>query len=540
MNFKRFLLFISIFLTTSTTILFAQEAEVSKDTIISILSSDSIPSIETGKIVKSDEPTDSAEIAKILPNIDEIFQTPPPIEAIEENKDSLHKISKEKEHEKKKDSIHIIKKEEIEIPNFSRYITDLCKDVKNDSSMFRALESLNQLTLNKEDSTIYFGSPFFSDLVYMGLPLDIKWKLPTNFTTFLHTNSPRSLDESYTMMPLDVKSASVYDIRKDTRSEISRTRIDLYASIFTKLPSPSKNKSTLISTKPLKEVKFVDENISSKMAKKLEVQKPVAGPWKQKANAMIQFSQNYVSDNWHQGGSGNMAVLGILTGQLNYNNKKNVQWENNSEWRAGFMNVDDTTALRMFNTNDDILKINSKFGLKASGNWFYSSNMEFSTQFFMNYKAVNSEDLKTKFLTPVRMTLGVGMDYKYKDILSLMIAPVAYKFVYANDTTKINQNSFGVETGKKALNQIGSSLTAQFNYSPFRELQVSSKFKFYTNYEKVEVDWEIVGNFMVNRFLTTRISLNPRYDNTVIMAGSEKARIQFKELMSFGFSFRLH
>ena len=539
MNFKRFLLFISIFLTTSTTILFAQEAEVSKDTIISILSSDSIPSIETGKIVKSDEPTDSAEIAKILPNIDEIFQTPP-IEAIEENKDSLHKISKEKEHEKKKDSIHIIKKEEIEIPNFSRYITDLCKDVKNDSSMFRALESLNQLTLNKEDSTIYFGSPFFSDLVYMGLPLDIKWKLPTNFTTFLHTNSPRSLDESYTMMPLDVKSASVYDIRKDTRSEISRTRIDLYASIFTKLPSPSKNKSTLISTKPLKEVKFVDENISSKMAKKLEVQKPVAGPWKQKANAMIQFSQNYVSDNWHQGGSGNMAVLGILTGQLNYNNKKNVQWENNSEWRAGFMNVDDTTALRMFNTNDDILKINSKFGLKASGNWFYSSNMEFSTQFFMNYKAVNSEDLKTKFLTPVRMTLGVGMDYKYKDILSLMIAPVAYKFVYANDTTKINQNSFGVETGKKALNQIGSSLTAQFNYSPFRELQVSSKFKFYTNYEKVEVDWEIVGNFMVNRFLTTRISLNPRYDNTVIMAGSEKARIQFKELMSFGFSFRLH
>jgi hypothetical protein len=65
--------------------------------------------------------------------------------------------------------------------------------------------------------------------------------------------------------------------------------------------------------------------------------------------------------------------LGILTGQVNYDDKKRTQWENNLEWRTGFYTVfGDETALRSLNINEDILKINSKLGFKASGNWFYS------------------------------------------------------------------------------------------------------------------------------------------------------------------------
>jgi len=78
-----------------------------------------------------------------------------------------------------------------------------------------------------------------------------------------------------------------------------------------------------------------------------------------------------------------------------------------------------------------------------------------------------------------------------------------------------------------------------FSYAYAREIQIDSRLSFYTNYEKVEIDWEIVGNFTINRFLSTRISLNPRYDNTQILAAGDKARLQFKELLSFGFSYRL-
>jgi hypothetical protein len=120
-----------------------------------------------------------------------------------------------------------------------------------------------------------------------------------------------------------------------------------------------------------------------------------------------------------------------------------------------------------------------------------------------------------------------------------MLSPLSYKFIYANDTTEIKQRSFGISTGTKVLSQVGSSLRAQLSYSPMRELDINSKFYFYTNYEKIEVDWEIVGDFKFNRFLSIRLALNPRYDNTVFLAAGEKAKIQFKELLTFGLSYRL-
>lgn len=147
--------------------------------------------------------------------------------------------------------------------------------------------------------------------------------------------------------------------------------------------------------------------------------------------------------------------------------------------------------------------------------------------------------MKARLLTPVRLNIGVGLDYKYKKLFSLMLSPLSYKFIYANDTLNVNKKSFGILPGEQILSQIGSSFKAQINYSPSREIQIDSKLTFYTNYEKVEIDWEIVGNFRVNRFLSTRLSLNPRYDNTVILAEGEKAKIQFKELLTFGLSYRL-
>ena len=146
--------------------------------------------------------------------------------------------------------------------------------------------------------------------------------------------------------------------------------------------------------------------------------------------------------------------------------------------------------------------------------------------------------MKSTLLTPVRFNLGIGMDYKYQNKLSLYVSPLTYKFIYANDTINVSQNSFGIPTGENTLSQFGSSFTLQNNIKPSREIDIVSKLYFYTNYEKVEVDWEVVGSFTVNRFLTTRVQLNTRYDNTVIHAQGEKAKLQFKELLTFGLSYR--
>jgi hypothetical protein len=394
----------------------------------------------------------------------------------------------------------------------------------------------------KIDSLLLQDNPFFIELVFMGYPNNFKFESQPDFQLMYYGKKPAKLSESYIVQPkFQTAEQIISELRANARAEITRTAADVYVMSYDDLPDPNGTKSHILQGKPIKDIRFVDDNqVLNAAHRKLIVKQEELGPWQKNANSLLQFSQNMASSNWYQGGSSTMSVLGILSGQLNYDNKKYIQWENYGEWRMGFNSIlDDPKSLRAVNTNDDIFKINSKLGIKAGGNFFYSGSVDFSTQFFKNYKSVSSMELKSTFLTPVRLNIGMGLDYKYKKLFSLMISPVSYKYIYVADNVNVSPNLFGIKAGENHLSEIGSSFKAQLCYSPFRELQIDSRLNFYTNYEKVEIDWEIVGNFSINRHLSTRLSLNPRYDNTVILAKGDKAKLQFKELLSFGFSYKL-
>lgn len=400
-------------------------------------------------------------------------------------------------------------------------------------------DKLNAFKPVEIDSLTLESNPFFTDLVYFDKPLHLKWNAQDELLKLLRNNVENNIIYRYSQpfKTLDPNQI-VSELRSEIRRRISVTAPELFAFRSDRLPDTNALQSHAIAVKPLSKVQFTENENIDYTRRKLEVQKSKLSPWTKKANSLIQFSENYVSDNWYQGGSSNIAILGILTGQLNYDNKKNIQWENNAEWRAGFNTVEGDT-LRLLSTNDDIFKIYSKLGIKAGGNWFYSGSVDFSSQLFKNYKAVNSKVMKANFMTPVRVNVSIGLDYKYKKLFSLMVSPVSFKYIYASDIVNVSPKLFGIAEGEHVLTQIGSSFKAQFSYAPVREIQFDSKLSFYTNYQKVEVDWELVGNFTINRYLSTRLSLNPRYDNTVILAAGEKAKIQFKELLSFGFSYKL-
>ncbi|NCB67381.1 MAG: DUF3078 domain-containing protein [Bacteroidia bacterium] len=398
---------------------------------------------------------------------------------------------------------------------------------------------ISETPLLQIDSFILQNNPFFIDMVYRDQPFNFQWRSKLKPYSYFYESTYDTIRSS-AFKPFSVPRVEniISDLRQQTYRRNMLSSPVFYVFRADQLPSINDLKNRAINGKSLDKLQIVQEGSSPfSNGKKLVVEKVKVSHWTKKANSMLQFSQYYVSENWHQGGSDYVSILGILNGQLNYDNKKNVQWENNGEWRLGFNSVEN--GVRLFNTNEDIFKVNSKLGIRAGGNFFYSSSMDFSAQLFKNYKSVTSEDLKADFLTPVRMNIGIGMDYKYKKLFSLMLAPVSYKYIYAHKTEKIPVTSFGIEAGKNSLSQIGSSFRAQIAYSPVREIQLDSKLSFYTNYEKVEIDWEIVTNFTVNRYLSTRLAINPRYDNTVILPNNEKAKIQFKELLSFGFSYRL-
>lgn len=415
--------------------------------------------------------------------------------------------------------------------------------IKNDSTwesneiIKLRLDSLVQLPKSYADSLLYQSNPFIAPLIFLGKNVPPLNTIDVNKLSLFTFKKKDSLS----LFPTDIKvptaTERVLKLRAEIREEINRNHPEWYTTTYENLPDLRTFSQRYMQYKPIGSIP-IDFTVAYHEKEKLRIKNIKKLYWRKKLTALFQFSENYISSNWYQGGNSNLALLSVIAGQITYDNQKDIQWENNMEWRAGFNSVEGDT-LRNVTTNDDLLRYTTKFGVKAFGNWYYSISGETSTQLFDNYKAVNSNVLKARFLTPLRVNLGIGMDYKYKKLLSLMVAPVSFKYIYVNDTVNVNPNLFGVEKGENHLREIGSSFNAQLTYSPMLNWQMTSRLTFFTNYKKVETDWEIVNNFTFNRFISARLLLNPRYDNTVIEKKGEKARIQFKQLLSIGLSLRL-
>jgi len=397
------------------------------------------------------------------------------------------------------------------------------------------------------DSIIFARNPLFVELVYMGKEIQLDWR-ENNTDWLFYGEKSRTLNHVFDTVQIQHPAETLVELRQDARDHITQTAPKLYKTTFDRLPKFNwEQQYQAIEITP-KEQFLLDENsyVPFAAANQIVVRKRKVSHWRGRSNVLLQFSQTAISENWHQGGDDFFSLLGVLSGNMDYDNKKKIKWENNFEWRNGFNTIMGDTLGRKAMPSDDLLRINSKYGLKATGNFYYSTSTEFQTQLFKNPRGVNQHEMKARFLTPIRLNVNIGMDYKYKK-MSVVVSPLSFKFIYLTDTTTtsdgfyLNPNAFGIETGKNQLQEFGSKMVVELkDYRPIPELKINSKFNFYTNYEKVEIDWEIVAELTFNRFFSTRLMLNPRFDNTVILPDDKDAKIQMKEMLTVGFSYRLY
>lgn len=258
-------------------------------------------------------------------------------------------------------------------------------------------------------------------------------------------------------------------------------------------------------------------------------------PWYKEARTLLQFTQNYISPNWYKGGNSSLALLALLKGNINYKKDKFV-WENTGEWRMGLSTTGKSDTVHFVNVTDDLFKIYSKAGYQVyKDQLLVTASMEFQSTFLPSWKT-NSKELKSGFMTPVRFNIGVGVDYKPVSWVSINFSPATYKLVHAtiDDSTRVDVTSFGIDKGKKTLSEFGSALRVEAKYKPLREIELYTLLYFYTNYRQVEFDWQIDVDFIINRFLSTHLTLHPRFDSTV--KSTEPQHLQFKELLSIGFN----
>ena len=267
--------------------------------------------------------------------------------------------------------------------------------------------------------------------------------------------------------------------------------------------------------------------------------------WIRSFEASLQFSQAYVSPNWYQGGKSNLNMLAILyyNVKLNQAYHPNLLFENTFRYKLGMNNAPDD-KVHDYSISDDLFQINTTFGVKAAKRWYYSFTGQFKTQ-LLNFYPTNSHDIRSAFLSPGELNVGIGMTYNYANpkktfTFDASIAPLSYNLkMVLND--KVRPQNFGVDEGHKTKHTFGSNTELKLNWKICYNITFSSRIFAFTNYDNAYVDWENHITFDINRFLPTNIFCNARYDtNTPKCDDPSWHKLQVKEIISVGFSYKFN
>ncbi len=276
----------------------------------------------------------------------------------------------------------------------------------------------------------------------------------------------------------------------------------------------------------IKELLSNDIKYPDKLKKKIKA----TGPWTYSGSESVQFSQAFV-ENWTKGGENSISLLSDLLVKANYKKNKN-EWENYVRHKVGIISSESYAT----QINTDQIEANSKYGLQASKRWYYSTLFNFKSQFFNGYSDKTREEIISGFMSPAYFTCALGMDYKKDKVFTLLLSPFTAKLSYVMDTTKVDQTNYSIDENKRSSFSNGASIVNNINWTINTELNLTSNLDAYISYFTKEslkqIDWELIFNMRVNRFLSTRINTQLRYFT------NESENVQLKENFTISFNYK--
>ena len=255
--------------------------------------------------------------------------------------------------------------------------------------------------------------------------------------------------------------------------------------------------------------------------------------WTTTMNSSFQFSQSYISPNWHRGGVGTTQLYSRQYFTFNYARDK-ISLFNEIEWTIGFFKTPND-SLRSFNFNNDNLRIRYLLGHQAFGNWKYTIDATLQTPLFTKYQE-NTTTKSSGFLAAYKLNIGIGMTYSFAKTftsgrninISITMSPLSFE----------QQGSIVKAILAEKINTIGSDIQMNFSSTIFKNVTIQSWFHYNTNYHKVFAEMNNTINFTINRFLSTTLTANFRFDDTVAKREDFKTHLQINELLSIGFNYK--
>lgn len=274
---------------------------------------------------------------------------------------------------------------------------------------------------------------------------------------------------------------------------------------------------------------------------------------------LISLTGSQVSlTNWNAGGQNSISLNGLVSVYANYTKGKG-QWENTLDLGYGIIRQGRKSNAAWLKS-DDKIDLFSKFGRQASKKWFYSALLNFNTQFSAGFNYPNDSVAISRFMAPGYLLVAAGMDYKPVKWFSAFVAPLTLKSTFVLDQTLANEGAFGVEgadttgstitPGKKLRMEMGGYIRLQFQKEVFKNVNVTSRLGLFSNYlvnpERIDVNWETLIQFKVNKYISATLSTHLIYDDDIDIAVFNDAgvkigkgpRLQFKEVLGVGFAYK--
>lgn len=262
--------------------------------------------------------------------------------------------------------------------------------------------------------------------------------------------------------------------------------------------------------------------------------------WTFNGDYALQFLQNYVSANWYKGGESSYAMIGAATLQLNYNDKDKIKFENKLDMKLGMQSSQGDT-IRRFKSSEDLLRLTSKLGVQASKKWYYTFQLLAETQFTHGYKN-NDSEVYSDFMSPLKLNFALGMDYKVEWINKRLtgafnISPIATNFKYYG---RLNlAKAAGYEEGNHGKWDLGSTITADLTWKFSDVVKWQTRLYGYTTYHRTEVEWENTFTLQLSKYISTKLFIYPRFDDSASKRNDTYGYIQLKEYWSLGFNYAL-
>ena len=248
--------------------------------------------------------------------------------------------------------------------------------------------------------------------------------------------------------------------------------------------------------------------------------------WTKKGNLSLLFNQSTYNKQWLGGGTSNIA--GNFGANYDFNYKKEaVVWDNKFILAYGLSKIKGNDRIAK---TDDRLELNSIWGKKARGDWYYSMFFNFKTQMDAGN---DNNDLKiSHFFSPAYFQLGPGMLWKKSNNLSVNFSPATSKLILVHKHFTEFGSSFGVLQGDSSRFEFGASVTAYYKLNIMANVSIENRLNLYSNYiddpQNVDIDYQMNVVMRINKYLSANVALQTIYDDNSVQA------VQVREIFGIG------